>query len=55
MLKIPGTHLLKEDYTALTESTGRGGGGGLGGGGEGNSIVFHLSSLTHSSCQYDVT
>ena len=53
MLKIPGTHLLKEDYTALTESTGRGGGGV--GGGEGSSIVFHLSSLTHSSCQYDVT
>ena len=23
--------------------------------GEGNSIVFHLSFLTHSACQYDVT
>ena len=22
--------------------------------GEGNSIVFHLSFLTHSACQYDV-
>ena len=26
-----------------------------GGGREGNSIVFHLSFLTHSACQYDVT
>ena len=26
-----------------------------GGGGEGYSIVFHLSFLTHSACQYDVT
>ena len=26
-----------------------------GGGGEGKSIVFHLSFLTHSACQYDVT
>ena len=26
-----------------------------GGGGEGNSIVFHLSFLTHTACQYDVT
>ena len=26
-----------------------------GGGGEGNSIVFHLSFLTHSAPQYDVT
>ena len=25
------------------------------GGGGGNSIVFHLSFLTHSTCQYDVT
>ena len=25
------------------------------GGGEGNSIVFHLSFLTHSAPQYDVT
>ena len=25
------------------------------GGGEGYSIVFHLSFLTHSACQYDVT
>ena len=25
------------------------------GGGGGNSIVFHLSFLTHSACQYDVT
>ena len=25
------------------------------GGGGGNSIVFHLCFLTHSSCQYDVT
>ena len=24
-------------------------------GGVGNSIVFHLSFLTHSACQYDVT
>ena len=23
--------------------------------GEGNSVVFHLSFLTHSACQYDVT
>ena len=28
------------------------GGGGRGGG---NSIVFHLSFLTHSACKYDVT
>ena len=27
----------------------------FGGGGEGNSIVFHVSFLTHSACQYDVT
>ena len=26
-----------------------------GGGGGGNSIVFHVSFLTHSACQYDVT
>ena len=26
-----------------------------GGGGGGNSIVSHLSFLTHSACQYDVT
>ena len=25
------------------------------GGGGGNSIVFHLSFLTHFACQYDVT
>ena len=30
-------------------------GGGGGGRGEGNSIVLHLSFLTHSACQYDVT
>ena len=29
----------------------QGGGGGRGG----NTIVFHLSFLTHSACQYDVT
>ena len=29
--------------------------GGKGEGGEGNSIVFHLSFLTHSACQCDIT
>ena len=33
------------------DQEGRGGGGERG---EGNSVVFHLSFLTHSACQYDV-
>ena len=35
--------------TNISQSQGRGGGG------ESSSIVFHLSLLTHSVCQYDVT
>ena len=50
MLKILVKHLLKGDYTALQKARDQGEGGG-----GGNSIVFHLRSLTHSACQYDVT
>ena len=57
MLKIPVKHLLKGDYTAFYRKHGHQGerGGGGRGRGEGNFIVFHLRSLTHSACQYDVT